>query len=380
MIKSKLPDIGTTIFAIMSAEAQKHQAINLSQGFPDFDVSPELIAGVEKAMRDGKNQYAPMPGLPILRERISDMILDARDTKVDPETEITITSGATEAIYCVIQALIHPGDEVILFDPAYDCYAPSIRLAGGVPVHIPLTYPDYRIPWGQVEEAITDLTAMIMVNNPHNPTGQVLDDNDWREINRWVNERGIYLLSDEVYEHITYGANHRSALVEVERRDRVICTYSFGKTFHVTGWKTGYAIAAQEVSTEIRKVHQYVTFSGFHPVQAAMAEYLSKPESYRGVSDLYRPKKELFYELMRETVFDLIPTYGSYYALANYSSYSDMPDTEMALWLTQEIGVAAIPISVFYKDKRDDKVLRFCFAKKDETLRNAVQKLREIKR
>jgi len=379
MIKSKLPDIGTTIFAVMSAEAQKNGAINLSQGFPDFEVSPELISAVEKAMRDGKNQYAPMPGLPILRERISAMVEDSQGISINPESEITITSGATEAIYCAIQALIHPGDEVIVFDPAYDCYAPSIRLAGGVPVHVPLAYPDYRIPWDRVRESITSRTLMIMVNNPHNPTGQVLNKEDWTQINDLIDNHELFLLSDEVYEHITYDEKHQSAMRKITQRDKVICTYSFGKTFHVTGWKTGYAIASPEVTSEIRKVHQYVTFSGFHPVQAAMAEYLAQPESYRGVADLYRPKKELFYQLMDETVFNLVPTYGSYYALANYSDFSDMPDTEMALWLTREVGVAAIPISVFYHDQRDDKVLRFCFAKKDETLRSAVEKLKSIK-
>lgn len=378
MIKSKLPDVGTTIFSVMSAEAQKHNAVNLSQGFPDFEVDPVLIAAVEKAMRDGKNQYAPMPGLPALRERIAEMIFDTQSTQVDPDSEITITSGATEAIFCAVQALVHSGDEVVIFDPAYDCYAPAIRLAGGVPVHIDLEFPDYRIPWDKVRDAVNGKTKMIMINNPHNPTGQILHSEDWNALNELLNEHEIYLLSDEVYEHITFEEPHRSALKQIDRSDRVICTYSFGKTFHVTGWKTGYVLASKEVSDEIRKAHQYVTFSGFHPVQNAMAEYLRDPRSYRSVAELYKPKKELFYKLMEKTRFEMIPTYGSYFALSRYGENIDLSDTEMALWLTREIGVAAIPVSVFYKSGKDHRVLRFCFAKKNETLEMAVEKLQKV--
>lgn len=378
-IRSRLPDVGTTIFTVMSRMALEHGAINLSQGFPDFPVDPELIRLIDRFMREGNNQYAPMPGAIPLREAIAAMVQRTYNCTVSSESEVTITAGATEAIFSVIAAFISPGDEVILFDPSYDSYDPAIRLNGGVPVHINLLYPDFTIDWQEVRARITPRTRMIMINTPHNPLGTVLNPSDLQELERIANENDLIVLSDEVYERLIFdGVRHESVLHYPNLAKRSAACFSFGKTFHATGWKVGYIIAPEYLMTEIRKTHQFIVFSVNTPVQLGLAEYLKSPEHYEGLGKFYQAKRDFFLEQIRGSSFIPFKTSGSYFQLLSYESIDGIPDRQMAEKLTRELKVASIPISVFYSDKTDHRLLRFCFAKKEETLEKAGKILRNI--
>jgi len=378
-IRSKLPLVGTTIFAIMSKMANDNNAINLSQGFPDFDVSPELIALINDAMVTGHNQYSPMPGVLQLKESIAMMLEESYQCIADPDKEITITSGGTEAIYSTITALVHPGDEVILFDPAYDCYAPSIHLSGGKAVHIPLKQPDFSVDWEKVKLAINDKTRMIMINSPQNPSGAVLSEQDLIFLAEIVKDTNIIILSDEVYEHIIFdGIAHQGVLRRKDLTERSVVIYSFGKTFHATGWKIGYIVAPDWITAEIRKVHQFVVFTVSTPMQKGLAKFAGNPDNYKHLPGFYQKKRDIFQDLVKDSRFEIIPCYGTYFQLLSYKNISDLGDMEMAEKLTKEHGVASIPISVFYEDGKDDKILRFCFAKSEETLEKATQILCKI--
>ncbi len=371
-IPSKLPEVGTSIFAVMSRMAQEEGAINLSQGFPDFDVSEPLIELVAKAMRAGHNQYAPMPGCLPLREAIARAVRESYGRETDPETEVTVTAGATEAIFSTIAALIGPGDEAILFDPAYDSYDPAVRLNGGVPVHLGLKPPMFSIDWDEVRERITTRTKLIVVNNPHNPTGTVLGETDLDELSLIASHHGLIVLSDEVYDRIVFdGIPHRSVLAHPGLAKRSVAIYSFGKTFHATGWKVGYAIAPEPLTREIRKSHQFVTYSVTTPMQMAIAEYMGDPANYLGLAAFYQRKRDRFLSLIAESSFEPCPCAGTYFLLVSYRNLSDRPDREMAEYLTRVHKVASIPLSPFYGDGTDPRLLRFCFAKKEETLERA---------
>ena len=375
-IQSKLPNIGTTIFTIMSKMAQEYGAINLSQGFPDFPLAPELIDGVHHYMKQGMNQYAPMPGVPILRQRIAEKLQRAHGIKVDMDTEITVTSGAIEAINSAMTTIIQPGDEVIIMDPAYDAYEPVIEVNGGKAVAVPLRQPDYSIDWEAVAEKIGPRTRMILINSPHNPSGAVISEEDLEQLEALVKDTGIWVMSDEVYEHIVFdGLKHQTVLKRPELRKRSLVTYSFGKTFHATGWRIGYLIAPPALMSEVRKVHQYNTFTVHTPTQFAIADHLANPENYESIAGMYQQKRDFFLEQMADSKFTPVKASGTYFQLMNYSAISDMPDVEMAEWLTKEKGVASIPMSIFYQDRQDNKVLRFCFAKGEETLSEAAKLL-----
>ncbi len=378
-IPSKLPDVGTTIFAVMTKLANEHHAINLSQGFPDFDCDPELIERVHYYMRQGLNQYAPMQGVMPLRERLVEKIEALYGATYDPETEITITSGATEALYEAVTAVVQPGDEVIVFEPAYDSYTPAIRLSGGRPVPIAMQPPHYRIPWAEVGQAIGPRTRMMILNSPHNPTGAVLVDEDIEQLRRLVRGTDIVLLSDEVYEHIIFdGEPHRSLCRYPDLAERSFVVSSFGKTYHATGWKLGYCVAPKTLMREFQRVHQFVTFCSNTPVQYAYADYLQKKEKYLQLPEFYQQKRDHFQALLRDSRFRVVPCRGTYFQLLDYSAVSDEPDTQFARRLTTEYGIAAIPPSVFYQNRNDYKVLRFCFAKTDETLERAAEILCKI--
>ena len=381
-ISSKLPNVGTTIFTVMSKMATDHGAINLSQGFPDFEVNPSLIGLINHYMKQGFNQYAPMPGVPVLRQAIASMIETTRNVEINSEDEITVTSGATEAIYDIITATIKVGDEVILFDPAYDCYEPSILLSGGVPVHIKLKQPDFSIDWEEVASKITERTRLIMINTPHNPSGAVLSRNDLLQLQELTNGTNILVLSDEVYEHIIFDKHdHQSVLRFPELKKRSAAVYSFGKTFHATGWKMGYIIAPDWWTKEIRKVHQFVTFSTNTPIQYALADFIKDSHNYQSVPSFYQNKRDSFIDLIQESAFEPVNCFGTYFQLLSYKNVdalSKLGDMEAAEKLTKEYGLASIPISVFYGDSQDDKILRFCFAKELDTLEKAAQILCKI--
>lgn len=378
-IQSKLPNVGTTIFSIMSKMALEHNAINLSQGFPDFPLSAELIDGVHHYMKQGMNQYAPMPGVPVLRQRISEKLNRAYGISVDMDTEITVSSGAIEAINSAMTAVINAGDEVIIMDPAYDAYEPIINVNGAKAIGVPLTQPDYGIDWESVKSRVSDKTRMILINSPHNPSGAIITAEDLRQLEALTRGTDILVLSDEVYEHIVFdGQEHQSVLRSPELRQRSIVTYSFGKTFHATGWRIGYMIAPPELMAEIRKVHQYNTFTVHTPTQYAIADHLENPANYESIAAMYQQKRDYFLEQMKDSRFVPVKASGTYFQLMNYSQISDMPDTEMAEWLTKEHGVASIPMSIFYQDRQDNKVLRFCFAKGEETLKAAAEILCKI--
>ncbi len=378
-IQSRLPETGTSIFTIMSRMAQEHGAINLSQGFPDFPVSTTLIELIYKNMKAGHNQYAPMPGVPALREVIASVVESSFQRTVNPETEVTIMTGGTEAIFSTIAALVHANDEVILFDPSYDSYAPSIRLNGGVPIQINLNPPDFRIDWDEVKSKINARTRLIMINTPHNPSGSVLAENDLKILEEIVIRSGLIVLSDEVYERIIFeNFVHQSVLRYPALASRSVAVFSFGKTFHATGWKTGYTVAPEFLTTEIRKAHQFITFTVNTPVQLALAEYLADPEHYRHLGKFFQQKRDFFLGQIKGSSFEPLPCFGSYFQLLSYKSISDRSDTDMAVWLTQEHKVASIPVSVFYKDKSDHRLLRFCFAKREETLKRAGEILRKL--
>lgn len=378
-IQTKLPNVGTTIFTIMSRMAQEHGAINLSQGFPDFSGDPRLIDAVTHHMKAGHNQYAPMPGLPRLREAIANKVNGVYQATIDPATEITITSGGTEALYAAIAALVKEGDEVIVLEPAYDSYIPAIKLNGGIPIPIPLQHPDYSVDWAMVKNRMNLRTRMIILNTPHNPTGAILQQEDLETLQKLTKDTDVIVLSDEVYEHIVFDeAQHHSVLKYPELYQRSMAVFSFGKTYHVTGWKLGYCIAPPALTKEFRKVHQYLTFASPTPFQQAFADFLPEKEAYEGLPAFYQAKRDLFAEAMADTPFELLPTSGTYFQLARYAAISDKPDTEFAEWLTKEHGVATIPVSVFYQQPVDHQVVRFCFAKDDATLEAAAKKLRSL--
>jgi methionine aminotransferase len=378
-LKSRLPEVGTSIFAVMSQMAQKHDAINLSQGFPDFKVSEKLIQLINHHMEAGNNQYAPMPGVASLRKVISEVIQTTYKHPTNPETDITITAGGTEALFSVIAALVEPSDEVIIFDPAYDSYAPAVRLNGGVPVHISLLPPTFSIDWDFVKTKITDKTKLIMVNTPHNPCGAVLSDTDLKMLEAIALQHGIIVLSDEVYERIIFdGKVHHSVLKYPKLAAQSVAVFSFGKTFHATGWKVGYAVAPDFLTKEIRKAHQFVTFSVNTPVQLALAEFMLDKENYSHLGSFYQQKRDFFLENIKGSSFEPLPCYGSYFQLLSYKSISTKPDYEIAEWLTKEYKLASIPISVFYNDKTDNQLLRFCFAKNEMTLFKAAQILKRV--
>ena len=380
MLHSKLPGIGTTIFTIMSKMAQDEGAINLSQGFPDFDGPQALRERVTYHMDHGHNQYAPLTGVPELRAQIAAKVLDLYGCKIDPDSEVCVTPGATEALYCAVTAVVHPGDEVIIFDPAYDCYEPSVTLNGGVTKHITLQYPDFAIDWQQVRDTITDRTRLIILNTPHNPTGTVWGEEDIQQLREVIAGRDIYLLSDEVYEHISFdGKQHQSLLRYPDLAARTFAVSSFGKTYHATGWRVGYCVAPRPLMEEFLRIHQFVNFSTNSPMQYAIADFLRDcPQHHLELGAFYQEKRDLFVELMSASKFSMVPSSGTYFQLADYSAISDEPDTEFAARLTREFKVAVIPISVFYKDPPKQNVVRFCFAKDNETLREAAKKLVRI--
>ncbi|QLF94627.1 pyridoxal phosphate-dependent aminotransferase [Pseudomonas sp. ABC1] len=379
MIQSKLPSVGTTIFTTMSQLAAQTGAINLSQGFPDFDGPEALREAVARHVMAGHNQYAPMTGLPALREQVAAKVAALYGRVVSAEQEVTITPGATEALFCSIQALVRPGDEVIVFDPSYDSYAPAVELAGGRCIHLQLTRPDFAIDWQALAEAIGQRTRLIVLNTPHNPSGALISRADLDQLAGLIREREIYLLSDEVYEHLVFdGREHASVLRHEELYQRALVVSSFGKTYHVTGWKTGYAIAPPALTAELRKVHQYVSFCGVTPLQWALADFMAAyPQHIAELPDFYQAKRDLFCDLLAGSRFTFTRSPGTYFQVADYSAIRpDLNDVQMAEWLTREHGVATIPVSVFYKEAPSDlRLVRFCFAKREETLRQAAQRL-----
>ncbi|MGI8952042.1 MAG: methionine aminotransferase [Chitinophagaceae bacterium] len=378
-IISKLPEVGTTIFTVMSVLAAENNAVNLGQGFPDFQMSEELIELVNKAMKNGSNQYIHMNGLLLLRERISEKVKKLYQTRINPETQITITPGATYAIYTALTTVLQPNDEVIVFEPAYDSYIPNIEINFAKAIRISLQLPNYSIPWNEVKEKISSRTKMIMLNSPHNPTGMVLRENDIQQLQKIVEGTDILILSDEVYEHLIYDEiPHESILRYPELLQRSFVCFSFGKTYNCTGWKLGYCISSPELMNEFRKVHQFNAFCCNTPIQFALAEFLQNENAYLSLSNLMQQKRDYFRKLMQDTAFTLIPSHGSYFECYNYADISDESEKDFAIRLTKENGVATIPLSVFYKDGKDDKVLRFCFCKKEETLEKAVEGLRKL--
>lgn len=379
LIKSKLPKVGTTIFTVMSQLANENNAINLSQGFPDFESSGELIGLVNQAMEKGYNQYAPMAGLMSLREQIAIKTERLHGATYHPESEITITAGATQAIYTAIAATITEGDEVIIFTPAYDCYEPAIELNGGKTVFVQLHAPDYKIDWNQVKKLITQRTKMIIINTPHNPTGTILEDRDMLALEKIISDTDILLLSDEVYEHIIFDGNqHESVAKYPGLAERAFIVSSFGKTFHNTGWKMGYCIAPKNLMVEFRKAHQFIVFSVNTPAQHALAEYLKNEQNYLSLPSFYQDKRDHFTDLIRGSRFEILPSRGTYFQLLSYADITDEKDTDFAIRLTKEHKIASIPISVFYHQKLDEKVLRFCIAKKEQTLEQAAEILNKI--
>lgn len=376
---SKLLKVGTTIFTIMGRLAHKHDAINLSQGFPNFPPDPKLIGLVSKAMQDGYNQYAPMPGIYSLREVISEKIESLYGNGYDPETEITVTAGATQAIFTIISTFISPGDEVLLFKPAYDCYEPAIQVNGGVPVFVQLQGADFKVDWEEVKQKIGTKTKMVIINTPHNPSGSVLSKDDMLALEALLKDTNIILLSDEVYEHIIFdGREHQSAARFPGLAERTFICASFGKTFHNTGWKMGYCAAPKALMHEFRKTHQFNVFCANHPMQKAFAEYLKTPDHYLGLNAFYQSKRDLFLSLISGSSFTFSPSKGTYFQLLNYATITDEGDMDFAKRLCTEKGLASIPISVFNINKEDNKLLRFCFAKTDDTLKKAAEILCNI--
>ena len=372
--QSKLPHIKTTIFTVMSGLAAKHQAINLSQGFPDFDSDPVLIELVNKAMKSGFNQYAPMPGVFSLREAIAQKFDSLYQATYDPESEITISSGATQAIFSIIAAFVKKDDEVLVFKPAYDCYEPAIELQGAKPVYVQLKGPDYAIDWSIVKTMISKKTKMIIINSPHNPSGTILSKKGMMALEVLVKDTDIIILSDEVYEHIVFDqATHQSACLFKGLKERTFITASFGKTFHNTGWKTGYCVGPKALMKEFRKVHQFNVFCVNHPMQIAYATYLKKSENYLSLNSFYQDKRDFFLEAIKGSRFEFKPAVGTYFQLLNFNKISQESDLNFALHLVKTHGLASIPISGFNHKNLDEKYLRFCFAKKKETLKKAAE-------
>jgi len=375
-IQSKLPDVGTTIFTVMSALAVKHNAINLGQGFPDFPMDEKLTQLVNEAMNKGQNQYVHMCGLPLLRERIAEKVNEAYQSKINPETDITVTPGGTYAIYTAFTTILQPGDEVILFEPAYDSYIPNIEINGAIAVPIALEYPDYKINWDKVREKISPKTKAIIINTPHNPSGSLLTHEDMIELTEIVSNTNIFIISDEVYEHLIFeGKEHCSVLKYPELFSRSFVCFSFGKVYHCTGWKMGYCIAPESLMKEFRKVHQFNVFTCNAPMQYAIADFMLEKEQYLNLGKFLQNKRDYFADLMKQTPFEPLPSFGSYFQLYSYKNISDESESDFAIKLTQEAGVASIPVSAFYKTPIDNKVLRFCFAKKEATLDAAVERL-----
>lgn len=375
-IPAKLPGIGTSIFTVMSALANESGAINLSQGFPDYDPPAELIDLSCHYLRSGKNQYAPMAGVPELREKIATKIAALYQRTVDPLHEITITAGATQAIFTAISALIQPGDEVIQLEPAYDCYRPAVELQGGRVRSHELSAPDFRPDWPAIEALISPRTRLIIINTPQNPSGQVFSDADWRQLAAIIRDKNIFVLSDEVYEHLVFdGQQHASVIRYPELYDRSLAVFSFGKTFHNTGWKIGYCVAPPQLTAAFRSVHQFNVFSVQTPAQYALADYLDQADHYRSLPDFYQAKRDFFRAGLAGSRLQPLPCAGTYFQAVDYSAVSDLPDTDFCRQLTTETGVAAIPFSVFYGSGRDQRLIRFCFAKKEETLTAALERL-----
>ena len=377
-IETKLPDVGTTIFTVMSQLAASHDAVNLGQGFPDFDGPQALRDALTAAMNSGKNQYAPATGWPALRQQIARKSESLYGCRVDADTDVTVTSGATEAIFAAIAAVVRRGDEVIMLDPCYDCYEPAVELNGGVAVHVGLNPEDFSVDWQRVRDAISPRTRLIIVNSPHNPSGAVFAPGDLDSLAAITRDTDILVLSDEVYEHIVFdGLEHQSVLRHEELAARSFVISSFGKTYHCTGWKIGYCIAPRALSAELRKVHQYLTFCTFTPAQVALAEILEKqPEHYLQLPAFYQARREFFRELLAATRFRLLPVSGAYFQLVDYSAISDKDDFGFCEWLVANAGVAAIPVSAFYESPPPDlRLIRFCFAKSDDILRTAAQRM-----
>lgn len=378
--QSKLPNLGTTIFTQMSALALKHQAINLSQGFPDFDGPRYLQERLAYHVAAGANQYAPMTGVQALREAIAEKTGSLYGYTPDANSDITVTAGATEALYAAITALVRPGDEVICFDPSYDSYAPAVELSGGVLKRIALQPPHFRVDWAAFHALLSDKTRLVILNTPHNPSATVWHAADFSALWQAIAEREIYVLSDEVYEHICFDPQgHASVLAHPQLRERAVAVSSFGKTYHMTGWKVGYCIAPAAISAELRKVHQYLTFAVNTPAQLALADMLrAQPEHYRQLPTFYRERRDLFIEALRESRLEILPCEGTYFLLADYSAISDKDDVSFCQWLTTEVGVAAIPLSVFCADPFPHKLIRLCFAKQESTLLAAAERLRQL--
>ena len=376
-IETKLPKVGTTIFSVMSQLAVEHRAVNLGQGFPDFEPPEALREAVTRAMAEGRNQYAPGIGLPTLREQIALKTERMYGRRISADTDVTVTSGATEALFAAIAAVVRAGDEVIVFDPAYDSYEPAIDLQGAKAVHIPLTVPSFGIDWQRVRDAVTPRTRMILINSPHNPSGAVLSADDLDELAAIVRDTEIVVLSDEVYEHIVFdGALHQSVLRHAELAERSIVVSSFGKTYHCTGWKVGYAVAPRALSAEFRKVHQYLTFCTFHPAQVAFAEFMaSTPEHYLELPAFYQAKRDRFRALLKPSRLKLLDVPGGYFQLVDYSAIRDEADVAFCEWLVKEGGVAAIPLAPFYETAPDTRLVRLCFAKSDATMEAAAERL-----
>jgi methionine aminotransferase len=378
-IESKLPRVGTTIFTVMSSLAAELGAVNLGQGYPDFPMSEELVSLVARAMQEGHNQYAHMNGLASLREVLAEKIAGLYGTRVDPASQITITPGGTYAIYTALTTILRPGDEVIVFEPAYDSYIPNIEINSAVPVRIDLRFPDYHIDWDEVRRRITPRTRMILLNSPHNPTGSVLRPEDMEQLRSIVKDTGIFIHSDEVYEHLIFDQiPHQSILRYPDLLERSFVSFSFGKVFHCTGWKLGYSVSSPALMQEFRKVHQFNCFSCHTPSQVGLARYLTRKETYLSLGAFVQQKRDYFGRLMAQTRFTPLPSYGSYFQLYKYDRISDESDKDFSIRITKEYGVASIPVSVFYQSGKDDKVIRLCFCKKEETLEKAVERLIKI--
>ncbi len=378
-VVSKLPQVGTTIFTVMSSLATELGAVNLGQGFPDFPMSAELVSLVDQAMRDGFNQYAHMNGLGSLREVLAEKIAGLYGTTVNPDTQITITPGGTYAIYTALTTVLRPGDEVIVFEPAYDSYIPNIEINGAIPVRIDLKFPDYRIDWEEVRRKVGPRTRMILLNTPHNPTGAILRPEDIRELRTIVEGTEIFIHSDEVYEHLIFdNIPHTSILRYPDLLERSFVSFSFGKVYHCTGWKLGYSVSSPALMQEFRKVHQFNCFSCHTPSQVALAKYLQDKQTYLSLGAFLQRKRDYFGQLMAATKFTPLPSYGSYFQLYRYDRISDESDKDFAIRVTKEYKVASIPVSAFYRSGKDDRVVRFCFAKKEETLEKAAERLMKI--
>jgi len=379
IIQSKLPGVGTNIFTIMSALATESNAINLGQGFPDFPMSTELLVLVNEAMKNGHNQYSPMPGWMPLRETVSEKIKFLYGTNTNPGTDITITPGGTYAIYTALTTVLQPGDEVIIFEPAYDSYIPNVEINGAIPVLIDLKFPLYKIDWLEVRSKINPKTRVIIINSPHNPTGAVLTSEDIEELRTIVEGTNIFIVSDEVYEHLIFDdIPHQSILRYPDLLERSFVCFSFGKVYHCTGWKLGYCVSSPTLMKEFRKVHQFNCFSCHTPSQVALAEFLSNKNSYLSLGSFLQKKRDYFQQLMQQTKFTPMPSYGSYFQCYQYNRISEENDKDLSMRITKDYGVASIPLSAFYHSGKDDKVIRFCFAKKEETLERAVEKLLKI--